>query len=194
MPNTPSKMIPSTLALQLFTSPTRTNWPWAFNYSGTSEASAICGNILSIHSWAESSMSGRWTASLPLPTSPGSLKSALPPSNLCIIAAIRQKVFCLKALNQLVAPPAKPATYILPVSIRFRQAPPKRSGAESPEYPIDIPPGVTGIAGTPSSCFLENTEIRRLLTLCSRNLFFIPHQIFHKRGNSVYLFVVQRIN
>ena len=51
--------------------------------------------------------------------------------------------------DSLVTPPAKPAAYILPVSIRFWQVPPRCPGTQNPEYTVDKLPGITGI---PSSC------------------------------------------
>ena len=48
--------------------------------------------------------------------------------------------------DSLVTPPAEPAVYILPVSIRFRQVPPGCSGAQNPEYTVDKLPRISGIA------------------------------------------------
>ena len=51
--------------------------------------------------------------------------------------------------DPLVTPPAEPAVYILPVSIRSRQVPPRRSGTQNPEYAVDKLPGIMSIT---SSC------------------------------------------
>ena len=66
------------------------------------------------------------------------------PLKVCVIHQGFQNPF----LDPLVVPPAKPAVYILPVSIRFRQIPPGRSGAQNLEYPNDKLPGISGIAAT----------------------------------------------
>ena len=67
------------------------------------------------------------------------------PFKVCVIHQGFQDPFP----DSLVTPPAKPAVYILPVSIRFRQVTPRSSGAQNPEYTVDKLPGITGI---PSLC------------------------------------------
>jgi hypothetical protein len=59
--------------------------------------------------------------------------------------------------DSLVTPPAEPAVYILPVSVRFRQIPPGRSSAQNPEYSVDKLPGISGI---PSSSPLFTNGMR----------------------------------
>ena len=51
--------------------------------------------------------------------------------------------------DSLVTPPAEPAVYIFPVSIRLRQVPPRCSSTQYPEYTVDKLPSIPGVA---SSC------------------------------------------
>jgi hypothetical protein len=66
------------------------------------------------------------------------------PLKVCVIHQCFQNPFS----DPLVAPPTKPAMYILPVSIRFWQISPGRSSAKNPEYPIDKLLGIMGITAT----------------------------------------------
>jgi hypothetical protein len=67
------------------------------------------------------------------------------PLKVCVIYQGLQNLFP----DSLVTLPAEPAVYILPVSIRFQQVPPRLSGAQNPEYTIDKLLSITGI---PSAC------------------------------------------
>lgn len=51
--------------------------------------------------------------------------------------------------DSLVTPPAEPAVYIFPVSIRLWQVPPRCSSTQYPEYTVDKLPSIPGVA---SSC------------------------------------------
>ena len=66
------------------------------------------------------------------------------PLKICVIYQGFQNLFPYP----FVTPSAESAVYILPVSIRFRQVPPGRSGAQNPEYTVDKLPGITGIAAS----------------------------------------------
>ena len=70
------------------------------------------------------------------------------------MAGIDHQPFKICIINQrlqnflpysLVAPPAKPAVYIFPVSVFWWQIPPGRSSPQNPEYAIDELPRIPGI-------------------------------------------------
>ncbi len=50
--------------------------------------------------------------------------------------------------DSFITPPAEPAVYILPVSIRFWKVPPRRSRAQNPEYAVYKLRSIAGIAST----------------------------------------------
>ncbi|EOS63752.1 hypothetical protein C816_03526 [Oscillibacter sp. 1-3] len=64
---------------------------------------------------------------------------------------MREPLFQNPFPNSLIPPSTKPSVYILPVFISFWQVPPRRSGAQNPEYSVDKLPGVSSI---PSLCSL----------------------------------------
>ena len=68
------------------------------------------------------------------------------PLKVCVVHQGFQNFFP----DPLVTPPAETAVYILPVPIRFRQVPPRRSGTQNPEYAVDKLPGITGIPSSRS--------------------------------------------
>ena len=93
------------------------------------------------------------------------------PLKVCVIHQGLQDPFP----DPLVTPSAEPAVYILPVSVRFRQIPPGRSGAQNPEYSIDKLPGITGI---PSSHPLFTNGIRP--DFLPRSVADIVSMLFHR--------------
>ena len=66
------------------------------------------------------------------------------PLKICVIHQGFQNLFP----DSLVTPPAEPAVDILPVSICFRQIPPRGSSAQNLEYTVDKLPGITCVTST----------------------------------------------
>ena len=75
------------------------------------------------------------------------------PLKVCVIHQGFQNLFP----DPLITPPAKPAVYILPVSIRLRQVPPRCSSTQYPEYTVDKLSGIPSIA---SSCPVFTDGVR----------------------------------
>ncbi len=101
------------------------------------------------------------------------------PLKVCVIHQRFQNPFP----NSLISPSAKPSVYILPVSIGFWQVPPRRSGAQNPEYSVDKLPGVSSIpASFPFSPIVYGSIFSQPLSLipCRRYSFpiFQPSYFF----------------
>ena len=101
------------------------------------------------------------------------------PLKVCVIHQRFQNPFP----NSLIPPSTKPSVYILPVSIGFWQVPPRRSGAQNPEYSVDKLPGVSSIpASFPFSPIVYGSIFSQPLSLipCRRYSFpiFQPSYFF----------------
>ncbi len=90
---------------------------------------------------------------------------------VCVIHQGFQNLFS----DSLVTPPAKPAVYILLVSIRFWQVPPRCPGTQNPEYTVDKLPGITGIS---SACPLFSNGVWPDFLPCS--IAHIVSMLFHR--------------
>ena len=115
------------------------------------------------------------------------------PFKVCVIHQGFQDPFP----DSLVTPPAKPAVYLLPVSVRFWQVPPRCPGTKDPEYTVDKLPGITGISSAcPFSPMVYGLIFSHALSLiscrCCSIAVFLPSFTFEDHYISLLLTTLSR--
>ena len=116
------------------------------------------------------------------------------PFKVCVIHQGFQNLFP----DSLVTPPAKPAVYILPVSVRFWQVPPRCPGTKDPEYTVDKLPGSRAFPPrVPFSPMVYGLIFSHALSLiscrCCSIAIFLPSFTFEDHYITLLLTTLSRI-